>query len=455
VDLDWLNRFSARRDLPAGAHLVVVARDGDLLLRYPDPDKQWLTQTVTDLPGLKGLLLRGHQGKGRGRTAEGEEHLYAFAPLSRTGGLAEAWVVVDIPAQEVQVTARRQLTQNLSFLGAVAVFALSVALFGGNLFVLRHVKTLVRATEELGRGDLKVRIGAQHGPGEFGQLAQAFDTMADSLEQRMAELRRTQAELKQLNQELEQRVTGRTQELKRSNEELEQFAYVASHDLQEPLRMVTNYMQLLKQRHGDKLDTSAHEFMAFALDGAVRMQGMITDLLAYSRVGTQRRPFEDIDLELVLARALNNLKVAWDESGAVITHDPLPAVLGDAVQLTQLLQNLIANALKFRSPQSPTVHISVQPAPRPAVSPPGDPGEWQFAVRDNGIGIAPEHHERIFIIFQRLHPRGQYAGSGIGLAVCKKIVERHGGRIWLESQPGQGTTFFFTLPGVGDRRGAA
>lgn len=235
---------------------------------------------------------------------------------------------------------------------------------------------------------------------------------------------------------IEQVVAERTEELKRSNRELEQFAYVASHDLQEPLRMVSSYVQLLAKRYRDKLDSDANEFIEFAVDGATRMQRLIQDLLAYSRVGTRGQTLVDCDLETALTWACTNLQAAIEESQAQITHDPLPWVVGDAAQLGQLMQNLIANALKFRGREAPCIHVSAR----------RHGALWQVGVQDNGIGIDPAYFEQIFVIFQRLHTREQYAGTGIGLAICKKIVERHGGRIWVESAPGQGTTFYFTLP---------
>jgi PAS domain S-box-containing protein len=225
-------------------------------------------------------------------------------------------------------------------------------------------------------------------------------------------------------------------ELERSNSELEQFAYVASHDLQEPLRMVSSYVQLLARRYKDKLDSEADEFIAFAVDGASRMQRLINDLLSYSRVTTRAKPFASTDCEEVIGQATNNLTVAIEESGALVTHDALPTVMGDESQLMQLLQNLMGNAIKFRGDEPPNVHISAKSTLH----------EWVFSVRDNGIGIDSEFSDRIFQIFQRLHTRDKYPGTGIGLAVCKRIVERHGGRIWVESQPGTGTTFSFTIP---------
>jgi PAS domain S-box-containing protein len=230
------------------------------------------------------------------------------------------------------------------------------------------------------------------------------------------------------------------EELKRSNAELEQFAYVASHDLQEPLRMVASYTQLLGRRYQAKLDQDAREFMSYIVDGATRMKQLIEDLLAYSRVGTKGQEFKPVALEAPLRRALFNLRAGIEEAGAAVTYDPLPTVHGDEVQLGQLLQNLVGNALKFRSNSVPRIHLAVIDTP----------GEFQVEVRDNGIGIEPQYYERIFMVFQRLHNKGEYPGTGIGLAICKKVVERHGGRIWVESRAGAGSSFFFTLPKRGD-----
>ncbi|MGH8514532.1 MAG: sensor histidine kinase, partial [Gammaproteobacteria bacterium] len=206
--------------------------------------------------------------------------------------------------------------------------------------------------------------------------------------------------------------------------------------LQEPLRMVASYVQLLARRYKDKLDPDANEFIGFAVDGATRMQALINALLTYSRLGTQTKKFEWTDCEAVLDDTLAGLRAAVEESGAVITRDPLPTVMGDATQLGQLFQNLIGNGIKFRGAEPPRIHISSQ---RNAKA-------WVFSVRDRGIGFDSRYAERIFVMFQRLHAQGAYPGTGIGLAVCKKIVERHGGEIWVESRPGEGATFYFSIP---------
>lgn len=233
-----------------------------------------------------------------------------------------------------------------------------------------------------------------------------------------------------------QRETEQRQELARSNADLEQFAYIASHDLQEPLRMIASYLQLLQKRYRDKLDADADEFIAYAVDGATRMQALIQDLLSYSRVSTRGQPFKQVNGDRVLRDALDNLKMAIAESNAVVTFDPLPQLVADGIQLTQLFQNLIANAIKFRREIPLKIHVGVKKSDE----------NWLFSVSDNGIGIEEQYFEKIFLIFQRLHRRTDYPGTGIGLAICKKIVERHGGKIWLESKPDLGSIFYFTVP---------
>ena len=299
--------------------------------------------------------------------------------------------------------------------------------------------TLLRTEFPAGQslGSIEQVLAAEgHWAGELVHTTRAGRRMAVSSRQILQREEQTgvpQAVL-EINTDISQ-LKEAAAELERSNRELEQFAYVASHDLQEPLRMVASYTQLLRRRYAGKLDQDADEFIDFAVDGATRMQTLINDLLAYSRVGTQGQPLRPTSTAEVFERVQADLHAAVAEHRATVTHDVLPTVLGDPVQLYQLLQNLLRNALRYRRDEPPRVHIGVE----------RQGALWRFAVRDNGIGFEPQYAERIFVLFQRLHTRADYAGTGIGLAVCKKIVERHGGRIWAESTPGQGATFFFLL----------
>ncbi|NQT73943.1 MAG: PAS domain S-box protein, partial [Chloroflexi bacterium] len=239
-------------------------------------------------------------------------------------------------------------------------------------------------------------------------------------------------EHKQAEEQLRQTMEG----LEHSNKELEQFAYIVSHDLQEPLRMVASYVQLLEKRYKDQLDQDANDFINFAVDGTIRMQQMILDILEYSRVGTKGREFESVDLNSVLSKVVTNLGGQIEDSGALITHDELPELFAEETQMLQLLQNLIGNAIKFRSEETPRIHVSGAE----------DNGSWVISVKDNGIGILHEYHDKIFAVFRKLHAVGKYPGSGIGLAIVAKIVERHGGKIWVDSEPGKGSTFYFAIP---------
>jgi PAS domain S-box-containing protein len=265
---------------------------------------------------------------------------------------------------------------------------------------------------------------------EHGKPVGYTGTLRDVTELRVAE-----EAVKQKTREIEERAI----ELQRSNAELEQFAYVASHDLQEPLRMVASYCQLLQRRYKDKLDGDANEFIGFAVEGANRMQRLINDLLGYSRVGRKGGNPENFQATDALKTALANLQGAISESGAKVEFDALPAIRADRTQISQLFQNLIGNAIKFRRDgESPLIRISATP----------EGGFWHFMIEDNGIGIEKEYLDRVFLIFQRLHERNKYPGTGIGLAIAKKVIEHHGGRIWIESTPGQGSKFNFTLPAI-------
>ena len=314
------------------------------------------------------------------------------------------------------------------------VVALLIAYFLSRS-ISRPIVELRESAEEIRRGNLDVEIEVQSRD-ELGELADTFSRM-------IAEIRENRENLLKHKTELEKAVAERTaqlavkmEELALSNKELEQFAYVASHDLQEPLRMVSSYVQLLARRYKGKLDPDADEFIDYAVAGALRMRKLINALLMLSRVDMRGQPFEPSDFTNVVKRSITNLKMAIDESAAEISCAQLPTVMANADQMTQLFQNLIGNAIKFRGDEPPRIRIAAE----------RKDGEWVFSVKDNGIGIAQEHFERIFNIFQHLHGKGEYEGTGIGLAVCKKIVEMHRGRIWVESTPGGGSTFYLTIP---------
>ena len=406
----------------------------EYLLQATDrPRERWRDQHVAlltlldalpeDLPeGGTDLLALRRDIEGLGTAFEdlfvGEPILRGFdsaAPADATWGnalvveflrVSEATVVaVAVLAQESRATQdaaeRQAVTLLLAFVIGTVVLVLAMWLVVTQR-VLQRIGLLQDAIRSVERGQLDYRIGLRSDD-EIGEVAVAFDAMAAEVE--------------------------------RSQKELEQFAYVASHDLQEPLRMVASYTELLGKRYRGNLDDRADKYIGYAVDGAKRMQALINDLLTYSRIGTRGKPFEPTDCGAVVREAIGNLQSSVDESGAQIVQGKLPMLRADRMQLVQVFQNLIANAIRYRSEAPPRIEISAE---RHATT-------WTFSVRDNGIGIAPEFLERIFIIFQRLHSRNEADGNGIGLAIVKKIVERHGGQVWVESQPGQGSTFLFTL----------
>ncbi|MBF0522568.1 MAG: HAMP domain-containing protein [Candidatus Omnitrophica bacterium] len=289
------------------------------------------------------------------------------------------------------------------------------------------IKKLSKGAEAIGSGNLDYKVGISS-KDELGQLSRTFDNMA-------SDLKNITASRDELNKEIAERKAAE-EELKRSNENLEQFAYVASHDLQEPLRVMASYSELLERRYKSKLDKDADEFIGYIVDGAKRMQKLINDLLAYSRIGRVNKPVEDVDCNSILDRVINSLQPVIEQNQAVISHDKLPVLKGTESHYVQLFQNLIGNAIKFHGPEAPRIHIRAVRHGK----------EWLFSVKDNGIGIDLQYKDRIFLIFQRLHGRNEYPGTGIGLSICKKIVETEGGRIWVESTLGKGSIFYFTIP---------
>jgi signal transduction histidine kinase len=298
----------------------------------------------------------------------------------------------------------------------------------------RPLEGLVRCTQLMGQGNLDIRFKATTRD-EIGELAEAFGQMAEQLKHIMVSKTCLEHEIVE-RKKTEEKLNIVMKDLERSNRDLEQFAYVASHDLKEPLRMVWSYIELIREHYGDLLDENGKEYIHFAVDGATRMEKMISDLLSFSRVSTQGKDLKIVSSETAFELAVQNLQVAISESGAMITHDPLPLVKADDIQLVQVFQNLLANAIKFTR-EKPCIHAAAEK----------DGNVFKFSVKDNGIGIDSHYRKDVFKIFHRLHSREKYPGTGIGLALCRRIVERHGGHIWFESKPGEGSVFYFTLEG--------
>ena len=373
---------------------------------------------------------------------------------------------VDVAIANQPTIGLRNLTFAIALGGSALVVALSV-IFAR--ISTNPIQALMTGVNQIGQGNLSYRLPPAKGF-EFKQLTSAINEMANNLLMSRELNERMYEEVQQSRDTLEIQVQERTQELeeaqratlnmlvdledaqedlekqardlKRSNEELESFAYIASHDLQEPLRMVASYLQLIERRYADKLDDAGHEFIHYAVDGAARMKNLINDLLAYSRVGTKGQPFEEVSLNSVVGRVCANLQRTVDENKAVITVGDLPEIMADERQMVQVFQNLVGNGIKFHGEETPMIHIDAK-----QVAHPRDNRDWvRITVQDNGIGIEEQYFERIFVIFQRLHTTTEYEGTGIGLAICKKIIERHGGEISVESEPGKGTKFICLLP---------
>jgi signal transduction histidine kinase len=368
--------------------------------------------------------VQGRTGSGQSIDYRGKKVIAAWRYIPSLGwGLVAK---IDTKEAFADVTNLRNL--------AAIILIIVIVLSGITAFSIAHsisepIKRLSEGAAIIGSGNLDYKIGTNL-KDEIGQLSRSFDKMT-------LDLKQTTASRDELNREIAERKQAQ-EELVRSNKDLEQFAYVASHDLQEPLRAVSGFVELLRRNLEKHLDEKTSEYINFSIDGAKRMQSLINGLLEYSRVGTQGKKPQKVDSKEAFDEALARLQAGIEESGAKITAYNLPTVYFDDMQLMRLFQNLIGNAIKFRGDQAPEIHVS-------AIH---KDGGWRFAVRDNGIGIEPQYTERIFMIFQRLHTRKTYAGTGIGLSICKKIVERHGGRIWVESTPGSGSTFYFTVPDI-------
>src|SRR5918996_917279 len=403
--LDWLSTYLQGAALPAGMSVTLMGPFGWVVASYPDEPfalgapPGWWSDHIEDE-----RIIDEDQ-----RIIESEGRIIA---LAQAGGLT---VAVSQPARQVLATATHLFWLQLAGSGVVLLAAGGIAWIFGDVAIARRIRRLRRVVRSLEQGDFQARYGCEREGDELDQLGQAFDRMAGALQHK---------------------VDG----LARSKHDPQQFFNVALADLQEPLRLVSSYCELLRRRYQAELDNDANQFIQFAVDGARRMQLLIKDLLAYARVGSHGQPLAPTSMTDVLELILANLKTTIAESGARVTADPLPTVLGDQLLLTQLLQNLIGNGIKYRRDASPEIHVSVRAQGK----------FWAFGVTDNGIGIDPRFAADIFEIFKRLHTRDEYSGTGIGLAICKRIAERHGGKIWLDCEYRNGARFCFTLPRAGN-----
>jgi signal transduction histidine kinase len=429
AQVQWENRSNSLRRLMTR---LEGGNDGDRTLLKS------IAASLKDMQGLFAQVRAIHQG-GASTAAEAQrigsrEQLIVGLIGSKAQAMVESAVRLKAAANARLAAAERRGTGVLLFAGGSMTTAMLFVIVATNRRIMTGVTKLSAGAAIIGAGNLEHRIGHQTND-EMGDLADTIDDMTDRL-RRTTVTRDTLAEEVVVRRKAQEDLIEAADALQQSNRDLEQFAYVASHDLQEPLRTVASYLQLVKKRYAGRLDSDADEFIDFAVDGAGRMQQIIRDLLVYSRIGTQGKSFSAVDCNEALRDVMHNLKADVIRQEAEVTHDPLPRVSGDRVQMARLLQNLISNAIKYRSDARPKVHVSARRS--------GD--EWILSVTDNGIGIAPEHADRIFGMFQRLHARDEYSGTGIGLAICKRIAGRHGGRIWLESEPGRGATFSFSIP---------
>jgi len=392
------------------------------------PSKRITIGSAVALPIQK--AVSGETGIGQSVDYRGKPVVAAWRPVPTPG-----WgLVAKIDCDEAFADIIR--LKRIVVIVVVSVFALiAIITFFVSQSISLPIRKLTKGAEIIGQGNLDHRVGTKV-KDEIGVLSRTFDAMTKKLKE-------TTASRDELNKEIAERkivekaLQNTAKDLTRSNKDLEQFAYVASHDLQEPLRAVAGFMGLLKKQYHATLNTEAAEYIDLSVEGAERMQTLIQDLLTYSRVGTKGGAFVPTNMMDAYENAMKNLQVALDETGTIVTCDnSMPTIIADETQMTQLLQNLIGNALKFHGEKTPQIHVGAQ----------RENDSWIMSVRDNGIGIEPQYFERIFLIFQRLHTRTQFKGTGIGLAVCKKIVERHGGSMWVESTPGVGSTFYFSIP---------
>lgn len=433
LDLAWINELASEAQFPEGSTVYVFDRKGTVLANFPDS----LAKSPTRLEQNSFLnnLLQEREGTAVGPGLDGVDRLYSITPMQGTSN--DVFVSLGIPVEIAFSEANRTLERNLFILLSMTVLALAAAWLLGDWLILRQTRLLVDATQRLAAGDLETRTHVSYEEGELGQIAQAFDRMAESISQREAERDRAETAMREYAQDLE-----------RSNRDLQDFANITSHDLQEPLRKIQTFSELLQERYQDELDERGLDYLRRIFDSGQRMQALILELLAYSRLTSRARPFEMVDLNKVAQAVLADLELQIEASQAQIEVENLPTIDADEIQIGQLLQNLLSNALKFSSDgQSPHIRISSRVFSEPEARGGNNHTVYcELRVTDNGIGFDEKYLDRIFQPFQRLHPRDEFPGTGMGLAICRKIVERHGGSLTAESRPGHGATFIVRLP---------
>lgn len=432
----WLDRLAPEIPLPVGGTLSILDRNGIVIARYPEP-QDWQVKSTVNVPAIKQMLL---QGKDIAEVSgvDGSQHLYV--PTARYKANADVYMAaIGVSQVEPFAQANRTLWRNLLGLALVAAIAITIAWLGSELFWIRPLNRLVSATQRLAAGDLRARVNLPNRHEELSQLARTFDYMAASLERQLTEIKLAESQVRQLNQTLEQRVAERTAQLELTNKELEAFAYSVSHDLRAPLRHINGFVEALARHlESDRLsDRKVAHYIDVIQASSQKMGQLIDALLGLARIGQKQLIYQPVNVRLLVdeAIALSNQHTEVDERESIdFTIAQLPTVMGDPALLQQVFSNLVDNAVKFsrlRHPPKITIDSLT---------------DGTIFIQDNGVGFAMEYADKLFAAFQRLHSQKDFPGTGIGLAIVQRIIHRHGGTIWFESQPGQGTIFFIKLP---------
>jgi len=444
IDLKWFNDFAQQADIPPKSSLTIFDKNGTILAHFPNPD-YWVGKSILE-GSVEENILQLKNGTLSGYGADHVERLYAFMPLS--GSEDSVFISLGIPVDYAFSEVNRTLVRNLILVGFVTILLLVSAWFLGDWVVMRPIKLLVDTTQKLAAGDLSVRVAHDYDSSEFAVLVHSIDEMAEALSQRETEREASASAIQAYAEELE-----------RSNRDLLDFANIASHDLQEPLRKIATFSDMLQIRYGDSLDGRAKDYIDRIQASAKRMQSFIIALLAYSRLSTQVKLKEIVDLNDVARNVLSDLDMQIEQTEAEIKVSELPLVKADPVQMHQLFLNMINNSLKFRKPESP-VKIEVRGktvvgAAFEHMDHTFEAGYFEIIFSDNGIGFDEKYLDRIYQPFQRLHRFDKYEGTGMGLAICRKIIERHDGEIEAHSSPGEGATFVVRLPIINSTGGEA